>query len=29
MAAFDAINRREGAGTVGLGRVPAEPKWGG
>ncbi|WP_350021359.1 DUF4113 domain-containing protein [Pseudomonas sp. MGal98] len=28
LAAFDAINRREGAGTVGLGRVPAEPWWG-
>lgn len=28
MAALDAINKREGRGTVRLGRVPAEPDWG-
>ncbi len=28
MAALDAINRREGAGTLRLGRVPVDPWWG-
>lgn len=28
MAAVDAINKREGRGTVRLGRIPADPWWG-
>lgn len=28
MAAVDAINKREGRGTVRLGRVPVDPDWG-
>ena len=28
MATLDAINKREGRGTVRLGRVPADPAWG-
>lgn len=28
MAALDAVNRREGAGTLRLGRVPVDPWWG-
>ncbi|TLX52828.1 DNA polymerase V subunit UmuC, partial [Stutzerimonas nosocomialis] len=28
MAVVDEINKREGRGTVRLGRVPAQPEWG-